>query len=162
MLSPYALRILNSLGVYERIRSKGYNFSMIAFKNEDEENTDLYPLGDEHHHGYNALRIYRQILLDELRSTVHACEISVMYGKKFSHVLSEFPTEVSFEFTDGSSASASLLIGTDGIHSTVRKYVSPSTSSGYSGVLAITCAVPRSALHFPPDKDHSVLPFGIH
>ncbi|MCJ1428139.1 hypothetical protein MMC29_006047 [Sticta canariensis] len=162
MLSPNALRILNSLGVYERIRSKGYNFSMIAFKNEDEETTDLYPLGDEHQYGYNALRIYRQILLDELRSTVHACDIPVTYGKKFSHVLSESPTEVSFEFTDGSSASASLLIGTDGIHSTVRKYVSPSTSPGYSGVLAITCAVPRSALHFPPDKDYSILPVGIH
>lgn len=162
MLSPNALRILNSLGVYERVRSKGYNFSNIAFKNEDEETTDLYPLGDEHRYGYKALRVYRQILLDELRSAVHECNILVTYGKKFSHVLSESPTEVSFEFTDGSSASASLLIGTDGIHSTVRKYVSPSTSPGYSGALAITCAVPRSALHFPSDKDYSILPVGIH
>ena len=162
MLSPNALRVLNSLGVYERISSKGYNFSNIAFKNEDEETTDLYPLGDEHRYGYKALRIYRQILLDEIRSTVHARKIPVIHGKKFSHVLSESPTEVSFAFTDGSSASASFLIGADGIHSTVRKYVSPSTSPGYSGLLAITCAVPRSALHFPPDKDYSVLPVTIH
>ncbi|KAL8701495.1 MAG: hypothetical protein Q9201_004881 [Fulgogasparrea decipioides] len=162
MLSPNALRILNSLGVYERIRTKGYNFSNIAFKNEDEETMDLYPLGDERQYGYKALRIYRQTLLDELRSMVHACGISVTYGKKFSQVLSESPAEVSFEFTDGTSASASLLIGTDGIHSTVRKYVSPSILPGYSGVLAITCAVPSSALHFPPDKDYSVLPVGIH
>ncbi|KAI4125436.1 MAG: hypothetical protein LQ338_004239 [Usnochroma carphineum] len=162
MLSPNALRVLESLGVYERIRSKGYNFSDIAFKDEAENTTDRYPLGDEHRYGYQALRIYRQILLDELRSTVHACGIPVTYGKKFSHVLSENSSQVSFEFTDGTSAVASLLVGTDGIHSTVRKYVSPSTSPLYSGVLAITCAVPRSALRFPPDKDYSILPVGIH
>lgn len=162
MLSPNALRVLNSLGVYERIRSKGYNFSDIAFKNEDEETTDLYPLGDKHRYGYEALRIYRQVLLDELRSAVHTRDITITYGKKFSHVLSESAAEVLFEFTDGSSASASLLIGADGIHSTIRKHVSPSTSPAYSGVLAITCAVPRSALHFPPDKDYSILPVTIH
>lgn len=55
MLSPNALRVLDSLGVFERIRVKGYNFTNIAFKNEDEETTDLYPLGDEHRYGYNAL-----------------------------------------------------------------------------------------------------------
>lgn len=162
MLSPNALRILDSLGVYERIRSKGYNFSNIAFKNEDEETTDLYPLGDEQRYGYKALRVYRQILLSELRSRVTECNIPVTYGKKFSYVLSESPIEVSFAFTDGTSATAGLLVGADGIHSTVRKWVSPATSPGYSGTLAVTCAVPRSALQFPPNKDYSVLPGGIH
>lgn len=162
MLSPNALRILNSLGVYEQIRNKGYNFSNMAFKNEHEETTDVYPLGDEERYGYKALRVYRQILLAELRAAVHASNIPVIYGKKFSHVLSESPVEVSFAFTDGTSASAALLIGADGIHSTVRKYVSPSTAPGYSGTMAITCAIPRAALEFPSDKDYSVLPVGIH
>lgn len=162
MLSPNALRILDSLGVYERIRNKGYNFSNLAFKNENEETTDLFSLGDEDRYGYKALRIYRQILLAELRATVHACSIPIIYGKKFSHVVSESPVEVSFAFTDSTSASAALLVGADGIHSTVRKYISPSIAPSYSGTLAITCAVPRSALRFPADKDYSVLPVGIH
>lgn len=162
MLSPNALRILDSLGVYERIRNKGYNFSNMAFKNGNEETTDVYPLGDKDRYGYEALRVYRQILLAELRATVHASDIPVVYGKKFSHILSESPVEVSFAFTDGTSASAALLIGADGIHSTVRKYVSPSTAPGYSGTMAITCAIPRAALEFPSDKDYSILPVGIH
>ena len=162
MLSPNALRILDSLGVYERIRNKGYDFSNMAFKNGNEEITDVYPLGDKDRYGYEALRIYRQILLSELRATVHASNIPVIYGKKFSHVLSESSVEVSFAFTDGTSASAALLIGADGIHSTVRKYVSPSTTPGYSGTMAITCAIPRAALEFPSDKDYSILPVGIH
>lgn len=162
MLSPNALRVLDSLGVYQRISGKGYNFTNLAFKNGNEETTDLYPLGDKQKYGYNALRIYRQILLDELRATVHARNIPIVYQKKFSHVLTESQDQVSFQFTDGTSASANLHIGTDGIHSTVRKYLTPSTTPGYSGFLAITCAIPHSALQFPADKDYSVLPVGIH
>jgi 2-polyprenyl-6-methoxyphenol hydroxylase-like FAD-dependent oxidoreductase len=163
MLSPNALSVLNSLGVYERIRSKGYNFENIAFKDDKEETTDLYPLGNEMLYGYKALRIYRQILLTELRSMVQEREIPVIYEKKFSHVLLESPDEgVTFQFVDGSTGQAALLVGTDGIHSTVRKYVSPSTSPLYSGMLAITCAIPISKLRFPADKDYSTLPVGIH
>lgn len=93
---------------------------------------------------------------------VHESNIAINYGKKFSHVISESSTEVRFAFTDSTSDSASLLIGTDGIHSTVRKYVSPSISPNYSGALPITCAIPLSDLHFPPDKDYSTLPVAIH
>ena len=162
MLSPNALRILDSLKIYEQIRNKGYNFTYLAFKNDAEETTNLYPLGDEDRFGYKALRIYRQILLAELRAKVHTCKIPVIYEKKFSHVLSESAVEVSFVFTDGTSASAALLVGADGIHSTVRKYIFPSIVPGYSGSLAITCTIPRSALRFPADKDYSVFPVGIH
>lgn len=162
MLSPNALRILNSLGLYERLARKGYNFTNVAFKDENEETTDLYPLGDENLYGYKALRIYRQILLDELRSLVHESGIPITYEKKFSRIISESPTAISFEFTDGTISKASLLIGTDGIHSTVRKYISPTTSPVYSGSLAITCTVPTAALQFPSEKDYSTLPVAIH
>ena len=163
MLSPNALSVLDSLGVYERIRSKGYNFENIAFKNDKEETTDLYPLGNEKLYGYKALRIYRQVLLTELRSLVQERDIQVIYEKKFSRILHESADEgVTFEFEDGSTGQAALLIGTDGIHSTVRKHVSPSTTPLYSGMLAITCAIPISKLRFPSDKDYSTLPVAIH
>lgn len=162
MLSPNALRILNSLGLYERLSRKGYNFTNVAFKNENEETTDIYPLGDENLYGYKALRIYRQILLDELRDSVHGSGIPVTYGKKFSRIVSESSSSIAFEFTDGTILTSSLLIGTDGIHSTVRKYISPTVSPIYSGSLAITCAIPTAALQFPPDKDYSTLPVAIH
>jgi 2-polyprenyl-6-methoxyphenol hydroxylase-like FAD-dependent oxidoreductase len=163
MLSPNALGVLDSLGVYERIRSKGYHFENIAFKNEREETTDHYPLGNEKLYGYKALRVYRQILLTELRAMVQELAIPLVYGKKFSHVLLESPDEgVTFQFEDGSTAQAALLVGADGIHSTVRKHVSPSTTPLYLGMLAITCAIPTSKLRFPADKDYSTLPVGIH
>ena len=137
---------MNALGLYKRIVQKGYNFTNLAFKNELEETTDLYPLGDEDRYEYKALRIYRQTLLDEIRNLVHESGIRITYNKKFSHVISESTSSITFQFADGTIATSSLLIGTDGIHSAVRKYVSLDTSPIYAGSLAITCAIPTAAL----------------
>src|SRR5436189_1294657 len=108
MLSPNALRILDSLGLYKRLSSQGYNFESISFKNHEEVTTDLYYLGDEKLYEYKALRVYRQILLTELRNMVNNCKIPVVYGQKFSHVISDSKDGVVFGFTDGSTGSADL------------------------------------------------------
>ena len=66
MLSPNALRILDVLGVYKRIRGKRFNFETCVFKNYEGKTTDEYYFGLEKLYGYKALRIYRQVLIDEL------------------------------------------------------------------------------------------------
>lgn len=154
MLSPNALRVLDALGVYERIRRKGYNFDILTFKDEAGQTTDLYYFGHEKLYGYKALRVYRQVLVNELLAMVEECGIPIKYEKKFSRVVSESDDSVTFEFADGSIESASLLIGADGIHSKVRRYISPSVVPKYSGQLAITCAIPRSKLRMPAGIDY--------
>lgn len=154
MLSPNALRVLDALGVYERIRSKGYNFEILTFKDEAGQTTDLYYFGHEKLYGYKALRVYRQVLVDELLEMVKERDIPIKYGQKFSQVLSESEDGVTYEFADGSIESASLLIGADGIHSKVRRYIDPSAAPIYSGQLAITCAIPRSKLRIPAGVDY--------
>jgi 2-polyprenyl-6-methoxyphenol hydroxylase-like FAD-dependent oxidoreductase len=161
MLSPNALRLLDNLGVYERLRTKGYNFESIAFKNEKEETTDLYYLGQEKVYGYKALRVYRHVLLSELRKMVEDCGICIKYEKAFSHIVAESDDGVVFQFKDGSTESAALVVGADGIHSTVRRYVCPSVAPGYSGQVAITCAIQKSKLRFPPGIDYP-MPVAIH
>lgn len=154
MLSPNALRVLDALGVYERIRNKGYNFEILTFKDEAGQTTDLYYFGHEKLYGYKALRVYRQVLVDELLEMVKERDIPIRYGQKFSQVLSESDDDVTFEFADGSIESASLLIGADGLHSKVRRYINPSAAPIYSGQLAITCAIPRSKLRIPAGVDY--------
>lgn len=160
MLSPNALRVLDSLGVYERIRSKGYNFESLAFKNENGETTGLYYFGHQKLYGYKALRIYRQVLVSELLMMMEERSISIKFEKKFSHVISESDDGVAFQFADGSTEWTTLLIGADGIHSKVRRYVSPSAAPSYSGQLAITSAIERSKLRFPVGIDYP-LPVSI-
>ena len=161
MLSPNALRILDSLGLYKRLSSQGYNFESISFKNNEQVTTDLYYLGDENLYEYKALRIYRQILLTELRNMVNDCKIPIVYGQKFSHVVSDSKDSVVFAFTSGWTQSADLLVGADGIHSSVRKYIAPGTVPKYSGQVAITCAIQKSKLKFPEGIDYP-MPVAIH
>jgi 2-polyprenyl-6-methoxyphenol hydroxylase-like FAD-dependent oxidoreductase len=163
MLSPNALRIFDTLGLYERLYKKGYNFETIDYKNHNQVTTDYYYLGSEKLYGYKALRIYRQVLLTELRAAIKNLEIPVTYGVKFSHIISD-DNGVNFAFTDGTHATADILAGTDGIHSTVRKYIAPEVVPKYSGSVAITCALPHNVLEYPSNilaKDYP-MPVAIH
>ena len=149
MLSPNALRILDELGVYKRIRGKGFNFETCVFKNYEGKTTDEYYFGSEKLYGYKALRIYRQVLIDELILMLKESGIPIEYEKKFSHLVSEATDHVSFSFTDGTEMSASILIGADGINSQVRQHIYPTLKATFSGFLAVTTAVPTSKTRIP-------------
>lgn len=153
MLSPNALRVLDALKAYERIRSKGYNFEHSDFKNEQGETTGTYYFGHEQLYGYKALRIYRQTLIEELRTMCEEQGITIHYEQKFTGVISETADDVKFELADGTVKTAGLLIGSDGIHSKVRQYIIPGAAPKYSGFMAISAAVSKDGLHFPPEWD---------
>ena len=162
MLSPNALRILDSVDAYQRVRSKGFSFKTLTFKTDhDLETTGKYYFGDAGMYGYDALRIYRSLLIAELRAMVQEQGIAIEYGRKFSHVVSEDERAVTFAFADGRTETAALLIGADGIHSKVRKYISPDIVPLYSGFLGVTYAFPRANLRLPQDTDMP-FPVSIH
>ena len=155
MLSPNGLRVLDSLGVYERIRYKGFNFDKSVFKDENGKTMDgVYYWGHEKLYGYQALRVYREVIINELLTMVHECGIPIKYEMKFSNIVSESEESVEFAFTDGSTAAAPLLIGADGIHSRVRRYMYPSIKPIYSGQIGITSSVARSKLRIPAGEDY--------
>ena len=149
MLSPDALRVLNALGVYEKIRDKGYNFEILEFKNDQGQTTERYWFGEEKEYGYKALRVHRQVIIDELLTLLQGHGVQVKYDTKFSHVLSESPDSVTFAFADGTTRSASLLIGADGIHSTVRRYIYPDLQPKFSGFFAVSSTIPASKIRRP-------------
>jgi 2-polyprenyl-6-methoxyphenol hydroxylase-like FAD-dependent oxidoreductase len=147
------------LGVYNRIRSEGYQFDRVVIKTETNVKIRDYFLGNEKLFGYDALRINREILLATLRKSVQDQGILIKYGRKFSQVTAENEDTVSFEFEDGSTESASLLIGADGIHSEVRRYIHPTASPVYTGIMALVSTVDRSTLRFPsPEAADNYLP----
>lgn len=150
MLSPNALRVLDSLGLYHSIRTKGYNFETLEFKDLGGSCLELYEFGNEEKYGYKALRIYRHVLIDELISVLEEKNVTVRYGMKFSHVVEDGPGGVTFAFSDGTIASTALLIGADGIHSTVRRHLYPDIQTKFIGMSGITAAVPTAQLKLPP------------
>ncbi|KAJ9650105.1 hypothetical protein H2198_010582 [Neophaeococcomyces mojaviensis] len=144
MLSPNALKVLDALGLYQNVRSKGYNFDLLEMQKITGELLETYEFGGIDKYGYQANRIYRHELIDVILSDIKAKNISVIYGKKFLRVVEETNDHVTWESDDGQQNTAALLVGADGIHSSVRKYLYPGLEPKFTGMGGITAAVPAS------------------
>ncbi|KAL2817931.1 hypothetical protein BDW59DRAFT_182018 [Aspergillus cavernicola] len=151
MLSPNALRILDTLHVYQSIRPEGYEFDTLHFRSPADTPLDSYEFGGAQKYGYRGLRIYRRVLIRELSTRVSAANIPILYNKKFTHVIEETPSSISWEFEDHSSATATILVGADGIHSSVRKYLYPALQPIFTNAMGVSASVPTSQLHLPRD-----------
>jgi 2-polyprenyl-6-methoxyphenol hydroxylase-like FAD-dependent oxidoreductase len=153
MISPNAMYIMNRLGIYQRLESLGYPFEYVWFKNAGEKTIDKYPMGGKAF-GYNAMRIYRQELLETLFQACRERLVPILFGKKFVEITKETNTGVEFDFEDGTSEKATLLIGADGIHSKVRSYVCPGIEPKFVGMTALTWVTPTKDLRIPDGKDY--------
>ncbi|MEW2400695.1 NAD(P)/FAD-dependent oxidoreductase [Streptomyces sp. NPDC046862] len=58
--------------------------------------------------------------------------IGIRHGARLASV-EEGPGDVTVRFTDGSTATGDLLIGADGLNSTVRRAIAPAARPGYAG-----------------------------
>lgn len=150
MLSPNSLRILAALGIYERIRDKGYDFDTVEYRDITVDTVETHEFGSEEKYGFKALRIYRHIVIDELLAMLSKKGVRIEYGMKFKRIVTETKEGVSFELADGSQKSASLLVGSDGIHSMVRKYLYPDLTPKFTGIGIIGATVPTTQLKLPP------------
>ncbi|KAH1956882.1 hypothetical protein KXW61_009251 [Aspergillus fumigatus] len=149
MLCPNGLRILDSLGVYSRIRPEGYEFDKLYFRSPDDQPMDTYEFGGVEQYGYRAMRIYRHVLIRELSAMVREAGIPIEYHKKFVRVLAETEKDITWEFSDGSTATATCVVGADGIHSRVRHYLYPGLEPSFTKMVIVAVAVPTSQLQVP-------------
>lgn len=149
MLSPNALRVLDSVGIYQRIRDRSLQFDVLTFKNGQNETTDEYYFGSEKLYGYHAIRIMRKELLDEMKAMLREYHIPIHYDSKLVAITSDGPDEVKFAFAGGRAESAPLVIGADGINSTVRGTFLPQVKPMYAGFMGINSVVQRSQLRIP-------------
>ncbi|PKS08460.1 hypothetical protein jhhlp_004843 [Lomentospora prolificans] len=150
MLSPNALRVLDELGLYDVVKTKGYNFNTLEYKSIAGHVLETQEFGNEEKYGYQGLRVYRYVLINELVALLKAKGVNVQYGRKYSHVVEDTNQGVTFAFADGTNAFSSLLVGADGIHSTVREYLYPDLKTKFVGMAGITAAVPTEQLKLPP------------
>ncbi|KAK5061520.1 hypothetical protein LTR84_008064 [Exophiala bonariae] len=159
MLSPNALKVLDALDLYQQVQSRGYNFESLEFLKSGGELIETYEFGSNAKYGYQANRIYRHELIDSILSDVLAKGISVVFNRKYLRVVEETNDHVIWESTDGQKSEAMLLIGADGIHSSVRKHIYPEIEPKFTGMAGITAAVPATQVVYPGGKIDKPLTF---
>ncbi len=163
-LSPNGLRSLDALGpdIVDRICSKGYKFRCLTFRSHDHEYLDAIEVGNSDKYGFDCFRIYRHVILDELKALVKAVHVPIFYERKFSRIVLEIGDDVIFEFADGSQENANLLIGADGIHSRVRKHLLPDIEPAWTNGVVVWGIAPTSAVEFPTSEYRQTLPASVH
>ncbi|KAJ5751948.1 FAD/NAD(P)-binding domain-containing protein [Penicillium odoratum] len=150
-ISPNALQIIDKLGLYENVMSEGYACEAFHFRSQDGELLDTYEIGSLEKYGYPGLRVYRKVLIRELLAKCAEKKIQIIFGKKFTRILSESKAGVTWEFDDGTVGQAASLVGTDGIHSRVRSYLHGDVQPKFVNVLAIGATIPTSRVTLPED-----------
>jgi salicylate hydroxylase len=145
VVAPNAARLLRKLAVLDAFARRavrldtGWEFRrwadgmVLSAENLTNACEELY--GE---HTYTA---HRADLLDVLKSQVPAD--SVQLGRKCVG-LSAGDGPHTLEFADGSSAEADVVIGADGIHSTVRNALFGESPATYSGICAFRALVPAA------------------
>ncbi|MEZ0108656.1 2-polyprenyl-6-methoxyphenol hydroxylase-like FAD-dependent oxidoreductase [Catenulispora sp. EB89] len=123
-LASNGMRALGQIGAASAVAELG--FPLTRLRLIDASGTELAdaPLGspDEPLARYRCLR--RTDLYAGLQAEVRRRGIPIRHGARLSS-LTEDPAGVTATFTDGQSATGDLLIGADGLNSTVRSLISP-------------------------------------
>ncbi|KAK5115199.1 hypothetical protein LTR85_009957 [Meristemomyces frigidus] len=148
ILTPNGLRILDRLGVLPRIKDRCYISTYRTFKNDRDETVRKTLIADQGLYGYTNHRVWRTILLDEMRQMLVERSVAVRYNSKFNGIVSDAADGVVFRIND-TSHSASLLVGADGIYSAVRKHLAPDVGPEYTGIVGILSHIKRASVDWP-------------
>lgn len=157
-LAPNALRVLSSIGVYDEIRSQGYNYEGLDFLSS----RNLAVLGRVQngslkHYGFEALRISRHLVRQALLAELLRQGIEIRYDSKCIQITDNdiYRQEeaghyggVTVEFANGHVERGDFVVGADGIHSSVRKYIDPAGESEpqFTRLMGVGGTVHRSRL----------------
>lgn len=104
--------------------------------------------------------VWRSDLHKVLRKAVEDTDIPIVYGKRLVGA-SETADGVCLQFADGSHASGDILIGADGIRSTVRELIDPNAPTPqYTGHLGFGGGAPHGTIE--ASSDTMTFVFGKH
>lgn len=134
-LWPNGLRVLDKLGVYQKILSKGGCYSEISLGNEEGNLISKTPINEFYQIApYDPINICRYELQDILVEELEEKEIIL---NKTCIRIEETKKHVIAHFQDGSTFFADLIVGADGAFSFVRNYVEPQNKLKYTGYLSL-------------------------
>jgi 2-polyprenyl-6-methoxyphenol hydroxylase-like FAD-dependent oxidoreductase len=145
-VAPNGLDVLRTLGVKDEVTARAQ-----PIRATELADGAGHPFARHAGGGY---LLSRDELARILGDRATAAGIPVEYGRRVTGV-SQLSTGVHVRFADGSIAEADVLIGADGIHSTVRALIDPDAPEPvYEGVIGFGAATDAPHLATEPDVMH--------
>jgi len=132
-VAPNGLAALDVVGLADAVRTAGHDLhAMVMEKGSGKPLMTVPALAGLP----PSCTILRRELFRVIHEGVLAAGIAIEYGKRLVAV-EEGPDSVTAKFEDGSSATADVLIGADGIHSAVRALIDPAAPGPqYTGLMS--------------------------
>lgn len=170
-LTPVAQRHLGQLGVLEELDRMGPEggeevdaiglYSMRSGRSIG--SIDFVDNRGNGYGGYKGRRVMRIVLSMAMLTLVERTpNIELIYGKKVAGS-EEINDSAVVHFKDGTVATGDLVIGCDGVHSTVRtRWVDPGCPSEYTGMSFLQATVPSDAISSPIHFRSSALNISRH
>ncbi len=157
MLAPNGLEALKIIGVHAELRRVSRPIPQLLIADSRGKVLSRFD-GLE---GMQPSRVvWRPDLYRVLRQAAEHAGIPIVYGKRLA-AAGETTGGVDALFTDGSHASGDMLIGADGIRSSVRALIDPAAPSPhYTGSVGLGGIVPHGVMQVPADTMTFV--FGRH
>ncbi|KAK3675835.1 hypothetical protein LTR78_004476 [Recurvomyces mirabilis] len=148
VLTPNGLHVLDRLGVLDRIKDRCWISTHRTFKDRNDNTVRKVVVAAKELYGYHNHRLWRKVLLNEMKQMLSECGIAINYSSKFAGCESD-THEGATLLINGSLQSASLLIASDGLHSTIRHYLAPGIEPEYTGTLGVLAHIPHSSVSWP-------------
>ncbi|KAJ5775868.1 uncharacterized protein N7511_000879 [Penicillium nucicola] len=160
------VRVLHRLGLWDTILPRSVDITKTVLHSTSGSVLSEVDISSEAKKktGFGYLRINRVDLVQCLRDSAQKYGIPIHYDKQIQSI-DDRGDSVTVTFSDGTSDTASLLLGCDGIHSSVRRlHVDSEIAPVYSGISAISSIVDDVTNKEPKDATclHSTLtPHGM-
>lgn len=148
-LSANGSRVLARLGLRDELSACSAVPTELVYRHwRGGRRVVAYPVGDSYEERFAGpyFGVHRA---DLQRILAGACG-NVHLGRQVTGVVEDGP-RYRLEFADGASETADVVVGADGVHSTVREWVDPAPLARYSGSSGFRGLVPVEQLPSLPD-----------
>ncbi|KAF5538422.1 kynurenine 3-monooxygenase [Fusarium napiforme] len=148
-LTPNGCRVLDELDILSRVEDKSYICEYTATKDTDDKAVRKMRIASD---TYPCYRLYRLALLKEMKAALAERKVPIFHGMKFERIISDTTEGVAFEVGNRTERAA-IVIGSDGIHSTLRRHITDLVPL-YTNLLCVYGHIPTESVQWP-DQDFS-------